>query len=174
MKPSYLIQRLNKPSTGGPLGPDNPFSFGGGLKNGGMSDEAMQYLRNIFSFDYMGATEFEWGVVPDAFQQIAKNLDLYVTVEIEASSKSGNSKAVYIICPKTDIDEVVSRIKAFAYEEYGKSTPHTKEMVGLQGAIDQKKYSVALGWLELDNGFMFFIEKEMFSKTAELFGIGNK
>jgi len=53
MKDTYLVQRLNKPvsNTGMEM-----FSFGGGLKNGGLSGDAMKLLRPIFSFDYMGSS----------------------------------------------------------------------------------------------------------------------
>lgn len=57
LKQTYLVQRLNRPTNGY----DNPFSFGGGLKNGGLSEDAMKLLRPIFSFDYMGSAEFEFG-----------------------------------------------------------------------------------------------------------------
>ena len=43
MKRSYLVQRLRKPR-GWELTKDNPFSFGGGLQNGGLSGEAMSLL----------------------------------------------------------------------------------------------------------------------------------
>lgn len=59
LEQTWLIQRLNKPyprkdSIG------EIFSFGGGLKNGGLSDNAMALLRPIFSFEYMGAAEFDY------------------------------------------------------------------------------------------------------------------
>ena len=69
MKRTYLIQRLEKPRTlkiAGVELKDNPFSFGGGLRNGGLSKDATDLLRPLFSFDYMGAAEFEFGAVPEA------------------------------------------------------------------------------------------------------------
>ena len=55
----YLIQRLEKSKNY-----VNPFSFGGGLVNGGLSKDAMSLLKPIFSFDYMGSAEFDFGVLP--------------------------------------------------------------------------------------------------------------
>jgi hypothetical protein len=68
MKDSYLIQRLHKPESWRIKGKvlDNAFSFGGGLKNGGLTTKALDLLRDIFSFDYMCAAEFEFGAVPAA------------------------------------------------------------------------------------------------------------
>jgi hypothetical protein len=68
---SYLIQRLEEPWGGMAQFKDNPFSFGGGLRNGGLSQEAMDLIRGIWSFDYMGSAEFEFGAVPEALNAIA-------------------------------------------------------------------------------------------------------
>lgn len=56
MKDSYLIQRLQKTVHSSnellnTLG--EALAFGGGKKNGGLSKEAMNLLRPIFSFDYI-------------------------------------------------------------------------------------------------------------------------
>ena len=42
------------------------------MRNGGLSNEAMDLIRGIWSFDYMGASEFEWGAIPKALGEIAK------------------------------------------------------------------------------------------------------
>lgn len=70
----WLIQRLKKA-----YGNDSvlttisaAFAFGGGLRDGGLSKEAMQLLSQLWSFDYMGSSEFEWGAVPAALHAMAK------------------------------------------------------------------------------------------------------
>ncbi len=71
MEQSYLIQRLLAPVDYTSL------SFGGGLRNGGLSDKAMELLRGIWSFDYMGSAEFEYGAVQEALEKlVAEQLDL--------------------------------------------------------------------------------------------------
>lgn len=178
MEGSYLIQRLKKP-----YGRVNPFSFGGGLRNGGLSDEAMNLLTGIFSFDYMGAAEFEFGAVPKALQKMAKNADQYLVTtlsfplkEVAKSWRDKSTKppvgdaTIYVICRKEDVQEVHDRIKQFAAENYNKNL---KESTRLQEALRPLEDwdTEVRGWLELDNGFFFFTDKEMCEKTAELFGI---
>ncbi|KKL26470.1 hypothetical protein LCGC14_2394990, partial [marine sediment metagenome] len=74
MQRTYLIQRLHKPHQIG--GNEdfkklvNCFSFGGGLKDGGLSDEAMKLIIKIWRFDYMGSAEFEWGAVPESLSNV--------------------------------------------------------------------------------------------------------
>lgn len=168
MDNSYLIQRLQKPS-----GPelDNLFSFGGGLKNGGLSDSAMKLLRAIFSFDYMGSAEFEFGAVPSAFNFIAEQAGKDNLVEGRIINNKNNGKEyIYYICPKQYEEDVKERINKLRKSE---SDFRLKEFCGLKDYFESKSdYSKRnQGWIELDNGFMFFVNEEMFQKTKKLFGI---
>lgn len=161
MKRSWLVQRLETPRSFNIGGKtiDNPFSFGGGLKNGGLSDEAMGHLRGIFSFDYMGAAEFEWGAVPKALQKIAKHALVGTRMEIEDST-------VYILCDYRHEAEVRDRIRG-----WGTGTgERLKEPTRLDHGLRTPSYPVR-GWLELDNGFFFFTDEQMWSSTAALFGV---
>lgn len=184
MKSSWLVQRLKKPYTTGLFGEkDNPFAFGGGLHNGGLSDEAMDLLRGIFSFDYMGAAEFEFGSLPKALQEVAKNSDQYLLTTLsiplskvpkgwrDKSTETPTGEAVfYVICRKGDVQEVHSRIKSWAFEPYEK-THQLKESTRLPQTLRHNGKWETAGWLELDNGFFFFLDKEMWEKTASMFGI---
>lgn len=183
MRSSWLVQRLKKP-----YGRDNPFAFGGGLRNGGLSDEAMELLRGVFSFDYMGAAEFEFGAVPKALQAIAKNAEKYeawsFTLPLNKVAKGWRDKTtedpigdvtIYVICNVLDDGDVEARIKSWAYEPYEK-TNQLKETTMLSQTLrpDSDWVTGVEGWLELDNGFFFFLNKEMWEKTADLFGLESK
>jgi hypothetical protein len=194
---TYLIQRLGRPHfrNGTPF--LNPFSFGGGQANGGLSDEAANMVAQVFSFDYMGSAQYEWGAVPKALSMIWEgSCDLF-TVGIDLSSvdlgydkhafeKRGiknprGAATVYVVCRKGDTEEVVARIKKLAkgklrprdgtnfgpalYEtaEKDKGLPSIKEVCG----YDPKTF----GWLELDNGFFFTVDKKMAEGFAKLMNI---
>lgn len=191
MQRTYLAQRLNKPFVWEVAGKkvDNPFAFGSGLKNGGLSEEAMGLLREIFSFDYMGSAEFEWGAVPEALQAIAKDADQLRSRKISIPLKDvkpdfrdkpkgkapepQGEATVWVIARKDEIDEAITRILEMARLGYEYST---KESVNLDRALRPYSampdlYDRLGGWLELDNGYFFFIDEEMFTKTARLFGV---
>jgi hypothetical protein len=168
---SWLIQRLLLPRVfklPGPELKDNPFSFGGGYKNGGLSDEAMGFIRKIWSFDYMGSAEFEFGSVPAALQFLAEQAskDNLVAGQIELNQ----DEIVYFLCPKSYEDDVKIRIADLRKDEY---KLRLKEYCGLASYFTEKgDYAKNYGgWLELDNGFMFFVSKNMFEKTCALFGV---
>lgn len=187
MKNTRLIQRLKKPGSGVPFEhygmKDNPFSFGGGLKNGGLSDKAMDLIRGIFSFDYMGAAEFEFGAVPEAMSRIAEsNLTAFSfsiprsKVEKNWRDKSNETPVgeatVYVLCPVEHATEIEARIRSWAKKE--PAYPYDfKERSGLQGALrPYEKWDTDIcGWLELNNGFLFFTDQEMWEKSCSLFGV---
>jgi len=175
MEQSWLVQRLKKPfeMNAKLFGPDNPFAFGGGLKNGGLSDEAMNLIRGIFRFDYMGSAEFEFGAVPKTLHKIANNHTDYTGVSFVVTTKEKNESLVYVICNIKEFDEVKRRIEAWAFDEWSRNGEvQTKEHVGINSHINGSKYSEDQeGWLELDNGYFFFTDEKMFEQTRELFEV---
>jgi hypothetical protein len=167
---SWLVQRLERPLPGDSLlGKDNPFSFGGGIKNGGLSDEAMKLLRGIFSFDYMGAAEFEWGAVPEALSKIARS-------DLVAFWFNVPDHTIFVLAPAEWRTEVEARIREFT-RDYGDDYYHLKESTLLHQVLyedDPKRrefYERYGGWLELNNGFLFFTDEEMWAKTCDLFEV---
>jgi hypothetical protein len=182
MRRSWLVQRLQKPRGGWGDLPDNPFSFGGGLRNGGLSEQAMGALRGIFAFDYMGSAEFESGAVPKALQSIASNhrglvagsfsiplADVAPDWRDRDPAPQGDG-TVYFICQKAHAPEVERRARNWATEGY---RAHLKEPTRINATLrPSSEYDDgAVGWLELDNGFFLFTDHAMWSQTATLFGV---
>jgi len=172
MQRSWLVQRLRAPFKGKadtPLGKiveANPYAFGGGMRNGGLQDEAMDLIAPLCQFDYMGSAEFEYGDVPRAFEKITK----YKSAKTLSTDSVINFKTrkVYIICNADDSDEVKKRIKIWARKSYGEDL---KEATRLKAALTDEKFGgETKGWLELNNGFMFFVDYEMFTGFSKLFG----
>lgn len=174
MERTYLIQRLHKSQDWG-IGKiklaDNPFSFGGGLQNGGLSKNAMDLTRSIWSYDYMGSSEFEWGAVPKALSFLAEQASKHNlwAGQIEV----GKNETVFYIAPMEYAEEVENRIQQLRKDEH---KFNLKEGCRLKNCFDSTARfgKDTLGWLELDNGFMFFVDIDMFDKTCKLFGIGEK
>jgi len=177
----WLVQRLQKPHHFVIKGKkvDNPFNFGGGYKNGGLTNDAMDILREIFSFDYMGAAEFEWGAVPKALAKMAgdrKDFKKFTIIlksgEIEEPwrNKKGvkfpGPFKVFSFCREGDAKEVEKFIRKNA-----KNKTRLKEMTMLNHALKpiEKWDSDRCGWLELGSGFFFFTDEEMCDKTVAMF-----
>lgn len=189
MNRSWLVQRLTRPrEVPGLLGPDSPFSFGGGLRNGGLPAEAMNILRPIFGFDYMGAAEFEFGAVPKALSELASSaheeprkskltaFSFDITLaDVPASWRAPKDApapdgdvAIFVLCQRDHAEEVRRRVTAWATGD-----ERLKEMTRLPSALrpeDDWDSDVA-GWLELDNGFMFFTDRSMWAATCAVFAV---
>lgn len=179
MERSKLIQRLNKP----PFNDDkfsrltNVLAFGGGLRNGGISEEASRLLSKVINFDYMGSAEFEFGAVPKSLNRVWDNREKYITrtFPVHYSYSDGwgpqvkkieGDRDIWVICLKDDLKEICTKIKTWAYKPSG---TNTKEPILLDASLASKYRSV--GWMEIDNDFMFFSDKEMFEGMCELFEI---
>lgn len=182
MRRSWLVQRLTKPRAQGFLGgKDNPFAFGGGLRNGSLSDDAMDLLRPIFGFDYMGAAEFEFGAVPKALQALAKDKLAAFSVDValadvplgwrapkDAPTPEG-SATIYGIARKSEVDEVKARVVGWAAEDLNRLKEQTRLNSALR-PVEEWDGDVQ-GWLELDNGFFFFADRVMWEQTCAVFGV---
>jgi len=156
---SHLIQRIEKP-----YGVPSDIDFSNTISVDGLSTEAKTILKTIYRFDYMGSAEFEFGAIPTAFRFMAKQAHAKNLV-------AGSVGNVYYITPKPYEQEVKVRIERLRQDEY---SFRLKEWCGLKDALLPTKESFgskSIGWFEIDNGFMFFVDKEMFENSCNLFGI---
>lgn len=180
----YLIQVLNKPVDSPVV---NSFAFGGGLKNGGLSDEAMDLFRGLFSFEYMGSAEFEFGAVPKAFENLAKKhkkLKVHkVPVAAEripwargSSTKTTEKKFegdVFLLATDEEAKVLVPFIQKQAKEPYDSNC---KEMVRLHQAlcpVDERDIK-HIAWLDINNGTFFTISNNLMGKMCEIYGVKYK
>jgi len=75
---------------------------------------------------------------------------------------------VYVICRREHQAEVPDRIRELALDKI-----ELKRGCGFSAALDpaSKHDMEAVGWLELDNGFFFFVGYEEYAGMATLFGV---
>lgn len=191
----WLVQRLKNPITN----PENmlskvseAFAFGGGLVNGGLSKEAMKLLRPLFSFDYMGSAEFEFGEVPKALEALAKSASKLTVLEVDHKitwknydylrpKKAPKKKKpdptcstlhFYILAKPEDHENIKKWIdnkeKSLKESLYWDHVAKKQE--------DFYEYDVPMGWLPIetpDHPFIMFTDKMTFNAVKKLFNIGN-
>ena len=179
-KKSYLIQRLRKPHESCEV-----FSFGGGLVNGGLSPDAMKLIRPLCSFDYMGASEFEWGAVPNALKKLvglidegdplaSKTISIWPK-QIEKSNhyKIGADKVrrgvfkIHVVYVKTMLDKAAIRVRALAEDE-SKFTLCERPGIGSRVLWTRESDDV-IGWLELENGWLATVSDRLRDGWMDLF-----
>lgn len=182
--PTYLIQRLNKPYKHDGIKPDEVFGFGGGHVRGGLSKEAFDLVAKLWSWDYMGAAEFEFGAVPKALDKLAQCSDL-IAYELkirgvlkvfnrrgEPERPKPQTKVVYVLAPKALVPHADEVIKTCAKnEDWGKLKEASHVNRALFESEDVEVPCRTLGWLELNNGFLFFKDREMWQNACRLFQV---
>lgn len=196
MNETHLIQRLTAPTLRDGVAIMNPFSFGGG--GGRLSPQALELLLPVFSFDYMGAAEYEFGAVPEALSMIfntAKAEKLFFSkldIKVkdikerdligEQNPRTWESCPVYIIGNSDDQEEISRRVRLLATDEMrcmaeGRKKPH--DGLGVRDSVQLDRFIAfepthdrnPIGWLELNNGFFFSVDRTMTQKFAKLFGL---
>jgi len=132
----------------------------------------------------MGAAEYEFGAVPEALHKIANSKTLAVDQIIvpydeipdpwrskksEAFVAPGAGATIYLLAPAEMMDEVKERANDWARDTGPELRDGTQLIRALKPIEEWDKSRV--GWLELNNGFMFFTDREMWEQTANLFGV---
>ena len=159
MERTYLIQRLDQPA-----GFSNPFSFGVG--GSGLSKDAEDLVAKVWSWDYMGSAEFEFGAAQKSLAKIAG----YVREEkvVTGTVALPGDHEVYFLAEKGTELEIEQRITQLYHDE---SSMRLLERCRLRNHLDGKEYAKRhAGWLELDNGFLFFADREMYQNALRLLG----
>ena len=154
MEPTRHIQRLLKPDD---RSSRNPYLFGAGKPNGGFDDGA-------------------FGALPNSMGRI---YDYSARGELASGSVGLRGGEVFYICRRDVVAEVARRIKKLgegeSWEQRGPKRLRvaTADFVGLRRSLDHGSGDVRtpVGWLEIDNHFLFFTDREMFGKAAGLFGL---
>jgi hypothetical protein len=146
------IQRLSPPN-----GKLNPYSFGGGIYNGGLSDQVMENISQFASFEYMGAAEYEMDRLPNALSKMYENnsKDSLTIKKVKVLSHD-----IWILANKSLLTEVHSIVKKLGTT---KKMERSLKASSLFPAILKNRIqdSSTQGWIDIENGYMFFISENM-------------
>lgn len=167
-----LVQRLNTPQPGKHL------------RSYGLIKEVQEILSPIFSIDYMGDANFELGAIPQTLQKIAdqsaenKIIAQTYTATVQPNEFEINMRnyqqadvTFYMLGTQETMERAKQTIDSEALAEAAKNeNVQLHESSKLHETLSPKEIKTE-GWLELNNGFMFFSNYDMFAKTAELFQV---
>lgn len=186
MTQSFLVQRLLPPFEK-PLEPGRPsvdMVFGGARD---LTQEQHDTICDLFRLDSMGSAHFEFGAVPNALYRLAtnKNLQAYqVDMVLNAKGPALNHmkltpkiQTIHIIATPDSLRDVLQEIKTLANgdehalkctAEIGLSIFHEELQLKKSWAASIKKIH---GWHDIENDFLFFIDKKMFDGIRTRFEI---
>lgn len=172
---SWLLQRLKKPYTKEAKTPIEAMAKYG-LSATGLSHKAREILSEVCIFDYMGSAAYEFGAIPKTLRKMAGEKLVraqfpvpYYYKHWRDKNPSEGFRTVYTICKQEDFQEVTNRILKFAV---GDPSMRCKEMHEVDASLAEHEYSKDVhGWLELDNGYMFFKSATMWFDFCKLFDV---
>jgi hypothetical protein len=186
----WLLQILKAPPPPNPSKMDKiaeTFAFGGG--GSGLTPEARELIYSLFSFDYMGAAEYEFGQFPKALKLIADDAKKLIAYEINVnaedikgndwkrSRRKGSPKkgdeavppikdiTCYIICRREESEEVERILRTLASNQQDcKASPRAYAFFDPLDSFDETHK----GWIDVSDppgGFFIMKDREMWSKT---------
>ena len=150
-------------------------------------------LHQFISCDTMGAAEYEFGTFREAIARVARDSEELVAFQmvLKASEIPPNhrrdipvytsrgkpakkqpvrppvvDRTVYVLCRLPEADEVRERIRQLVGRRW-----RVKMGTRFDLALDpvEKWDAEIVGWLELNNGFFFFLDKDMWTATTMMF-----
>jgi hypothetical protein len=118
-------------------------------------------IDSIIDFDYMGATEYEWGALPDSLKRLRKDINEYVYLDVPI-----NKKVVTVFCKDAQKSEVKTYLEELAdgkmhtklgsyFDQFAK--PSTRDLEW------QKKHPLNINfWWDIENDLMFWVKNPEF------------
>lgn len=194
----YLVQVLNKPyPTDSKLFEfGNPFCFGGGLVNGGLTKEANDCIKQIWSWEYMGAAEYEFGEVPKTLRRMVDGLMAgdyvagYFAIKgkYRPLNKDGRPQyewdkveakpcttKTFVFCHKDHVVQVKEFLTDLAHGRENKkrlTRDDTRSNVVFHpNWQDIKDVFPAIGGLNFENAFVYLTYQPSIDKFCEIFSL---
>lgn len=132
----YLVQRLN---------PQRP---GSGKKG----------FDSLFSCDYMGSSEFEFGAVNDSLKRIRNQGDL--VIRSAEMMRDGISKTIYFVASATGIEEKIEAFAAWFAQEQLNALERTNFDLLFTGRL-QSQYIKTIAWWSLDDDITWTLDEDV-------------
>jgi len=186
---TMFVQRMKRPlppvKLAGHEMPPDLFSFGGGLVHGGFTKEAAAAIHQLWTWDYMGASEFEHGAVVLALGHLVDRAKRHELVALQipvnysdlpkpcrwrAEAPPPHEVAdVQIICPNAPAghaDKVVNAVRAMF-----RGQQRLSERLEAEDCLWFANERAVCGWLALDPPFLFFADQIMWESARQALGM---
>lgn len=114
-------------------------------------------IDSIVEFDYMGASEYEWGALPESLKRIRTSIEDYTYMDVPVYGK-----IITVFCNSDDKPNVKTYLETLAdgkmrikmgsyFDKYVKPSKYDKEW--------QEKHPLSTNfWWDLENDLMFWVK----------------
>lgn len=111
----------------------------------------------LFSLDYMGSAEFEWGAIPDSLKRIRASRK--IAMHEGAVTRKGITAPVFVIGDRKVIASIPDQLTAWLVDDY----PRGKEMTYFPQRIEgtASEYMRANAWWSLTDDVMWTLDRDI-------------
>lgn len=112
-------------------------------------------IDSILSFDYMGASEYEWGALPRSLKEIREKIkkENFLVYELEITPE----KVVQIFCSENDKESVFENIR-----DLSKGKLRLKMGSYFDLWVKDEEFTKIDFWWDIENNFMFWKKDKTF------------
>lgn len=113
----------------------------------------------MYSMDYMGSAEFEFGELPGSLRRITAVIDQFEVTKV-AKKAAKDGRRLYVLCHRHAAKDIVARVVPHLLS--GKA--HLKESTNLEESLNSAKptYSCCDAWWDIDHDwFLVLGEKDV-------------
>jgi len=120
-------------------------------------------IDSIVSLDYMGASEYEWGAVPDSLKRIRAEISEYTYMDLPM-----DGKVITVFCKVSQRPEVPEYLNALANNDMQTKCYHDFNNLLRPSNIHkdfQKKHPLRTSfWWDIENDLMWWEKNSEFEK----------
>ena len=118
-------------------------------------------IDSIISLDYMGASEYEWGAIPDSLKAIRANIPEYTYMDVPM-----DGKVITVFCNVKDRPDVKAYLNELANNDMQTKCYHDFNNLLRPSKIQQewqaKRPLRTNFWWDLENHLMFWVKDNEF------------
>lgn len=124
------------------------------------NSEKSPSFDQLWSMDYMGSAEFEFGALPKSLKRICRRLNEYQVYTLTEFKRPETDEAVRVFCRPKQLIEITEGIRALLESEYPKMRlkEHAAFYTNFHGT--ETDYFCVDAWWEIDNDFFITIGKQ--------------
>jgi len=163
LKRTTLIQQLKKPDG------LNTSVYDLGREYFGFQVQTVWALKDVFLLAHMGAWEFENGNVAETLYRLVGIASEEHPITHYQPFVTGSVSDVFYICQRSQEEYVKATIRQILDDEVTMALQRVCSLAENLQILKSGGNTKYVGWFELNNGFFFFIDKDMFEKTKDLF-----
>ncbi|MFA5436216.1 MAG: hypothetical protein WC372_09295 [Candidatus Neomarinimicrobiota bacterium] len=119
----------------------------------------------LYSMDYTGSAEFEFGALPSSLRRITAVVDQFEVTKVVKQGMAKDGRRLYVLCHRHATEDIVARVVPHLLS--GKA--HLKESTNLEESLSSTKptYSCCDAWWDVDHDWFLVLGEKSVNLLLE-------